>query len=183
MKRSLCLSLLFAFLASCTGGISKPVSSASDVRVIRDVPFYTDTNYQCGPSSLASVINYWYAKTQAASRISPAIISAEIYSRGARGTLGMDIELYAKKTGFQTTQYSGNIDDLKHNIVREVPLIVLVDYGMFFYQRNHFMVVTGYSGDGIIVHSGSEEKIVPYAEFEKIWRKTRFWTLVIRPSD
>lgn len=183
MKRGFCLSLLFVFLSSCAGELSNTVSPVSDVRMIQGVPFYTDVNYQCGSSSLATVMNYWYVRTRSLSQISPEKISSEIYSKGARGTLGMDIEFYARKSGFETMQYSGNIDNLKHNVIKEIPLIILVDYGVLFYQKNHFMVVTGYRDDGIIVHSGSEEKLVPYAELQKIWRKTNYWTLTIRPPD
>lgn len=165
------------------GSVSNPASPAPDVRIIPDVPFFADEHYQCGPSSLAAVMNYWYARTGSLHRISPEKISSEIYSEGARGTLGMDIEIYARKSGFETMQYSGSIDDIKHNVLKEVPIIIFVDYGVLLYQKNHFMVVTGYRDDGIIVHSGSEEKLVPYAELQKIWRKTRYWTLVIRPQD
>lgn len=180
---SLCLSVLFVFLSSCAGGISNSVSPAPDVRIIRDVPFYTDINYQCGPSSLAAVMNYWYARTGSVRRIMPGEISSEIYSKGARGTLGMDIEFFARKSGFAAEQYSGSVEDLKRNVLKENPLIILVDYGVLFYQRNHFMVVTGYRDDGVIVHSGSEEKLVSYADLQKIWRKTNYWALIIRPQD
>jgi ABC-type bacteriocin/lantibiotic exporter with double-glycine peptidase domain len=128
-------------------------------------------------------MNYWYAKRHSITPVTPEKISSEVYSKGARGTLGIDLEFYAKKNGFQTMQYSGSIDDLRNNILNEIPIIILVDYGTFFYQRNHFMVVTGYSSNGIIAHSGSEEKTISFNELKKIWRKTRFWTLIVKPSD
>jgi predicted double-glycine peptidase len=175
--------MIFIFLQGCSGKISGTTYVQEKVRVIQEVPFYKDTNHQCGPSSLASVMNYWYAKKPSFSFVTPDKISAEVYSKGARGTLGIDLEFYAKKNGFQTMQYSGSIDDLRNNILNEIPIIILVDYGAFFYQRNHFMVVTGYSGDGIITHSGSEEKFISFDELKKIWGKNRFWTLIVKPSD
>ena len=183
MKKAFCLLMLFIFFQGCTGKISGSTYLQEKVQVIQEVPFYEDTNYQCGPSSLASVMNYWYAKRHSFTHVTPEKISSEVYSKGARGTLGMDLEFYAKKSGFQTMQYSGSIDDLRNNILNEIPIIILVDYGAFFYQRNHFMVVTGYSSDGIIVHSGSEEKTISLNELKKIWEKTRFWTLIVKPLD
>jgi len=183
MKKALCLLMLFIFLQGCAERISGSTYLQEKVQVIHEVPFYEDTNYQCGPSSLASVMNYWYTKRHAFPPVTPEKISSEVYSKGARGTLGMDLEFYAKKNGFQTMQYSGSIDDLRNNILNEIPIIILVDYGAFFYQRNHFMVVTGYSSDGIIAHSGSEEKTISFNKLKKIWEKTRFWTLIVKPSD
>jgi len=151
--------------------------------MVPDVPFYADSDNQCGPASLAAVINFWHARRPALAGTSPGEISSEIFSRSARGTLGMDLEFYSRKKGFQAVRYSGSSDDIRRNIINEVPLIILVDYGVSFYQKNHFVVVTGYSSGGIIVHSGSGEKHLSYEELEKIWRKTNYWTLVIRPPD
>ncbi len=183
MKKACCLLTLFIFLQGCNGKILGNTYLQEKVQEIQEVPFYEDTNHQCGPSSLASVINYWYAKRHSKNPVTPDKISFEVYSKGARGTLGVDLEFYAKKNGFQTMQYSGSIEDLRNNILNEIPIIILVDYGAFLYQRNHFMVVTGYSSDGIIAHSGSEEKTISFNELKKIWGKTRFWTLIVKPSD
>lgn len=155
---------------------------AEEIHIIKNVPFYEDKNNQCGPSSLASVINYWQTRKHSFDPVTPRDISSKIYSEGARGTLGIDLEFYARGKGFHTIQYSGSIEDIKKNIVDGNPIIILVDFGFFFYQKNHFMVVTGYSSDGIIVHSGSEEKFISFDNLEKIWGKTRFWTLIVKPS-
>lgn len=183
MKRAFCLLLFFAFLTGCAGRITGSIQSPADVRIIQNVPFYADTDHQCGPSSLASVMNYWQSKNLSLSAVTPEEIRAAVYSEGARGTLGIDLEFYARKNGFQTMQYSGSIDDLRNNIQNKIPVIILVDYGVYFYQRNHYLVVTGYSNDSIIAHSGREEKIISFNELEEIWGKTRFWTLIVKPSD
>ncbi|RJQ56497.1 MAG: hypothetical protein C4526_01610 [Nitrospiraceae bacterium] len=183
MKRASCVLLFAAFLVSCSGITLNSANPPADVRTIQDVPFYDDTGRQCGPASLAAVMNYWRSRTGSSSLLSPEKISAEIYSSGARGTLGTDLESYAKKNGFHTMQYSGSVNDLKDNVLKGIPVIILVDYGILFYQRNHFLVVTGYSGDGIMVHSGRENKNISFAALEKIWRKTGNWTLIVKTQD
>jgi predicted double-glycine peptidase len=183
MKKAFCFLLLSAVLTGCVGMTAESVQSPADVRLIQDVPFYEDTNHQCGPSSLASVMNYWQSRKPSLSAVTPQEISSEVYSEGARGTLGIDLEFYARKNGFQTMQYSGSIEDLRNKILNDIPVIILVDFGAFIYQRNHFMVVSGYSSEGIIAHSGREEKIISFDELGRIWGKTRFWTLIVKPSD
>lgn len=170
-------------LAGCAGQISNAKYVSTETRLISGIPFYDDTGNQCGPASLAAVINYWHNKSAAIKQVTPDRISSDVYSKTAGGTLGMDLEFYAARNGFITKQYMGNIDELKENIIKGIPPVILVDYGIFIYQRNHFMVVTGYGGNGIIVHSGRDEKIISYEKLEKIWRKTGFWTLVIKPAQ
>jgi predicted double-glycine peptidase len=173
---------LLALLLGCAGKIPDTRYPA-DARVIREVPVYEDTGHQCGPSSLAAVINYWRDTFNNPVSVTPEGISSEVYSKDAGGTLGMDLEFYARSKGFEARQYAGGIEDLKKNILEEIPPVILVDYGIFAYQRNHFMVVTGYTGNGIIVHSGSREKIIRFDELKRIWEKTGFWTLVVKPWD
>lgn len=105
-----------------------------------------------------------------------------MYSPAAKGTLTIDLELYAGRLGFSTRQFPGSIDDLKEAVDEGIPPIILVDYGRFGYQLNHFMVVTGYTETGIILNTGRErDKIVFLGELLRIWKKTGFWTLVIKP--
>jgi ABC-type bacteriocin/lantibiotic exporter with double-glycine peptidase domain len=57
----------------------------------------------------------------------------------------------------------------------------MVDYGFLAWQADHFMVVVGYSADGIIANSGKKEReYIRNDTFLRIWRKTGFWSLAIR---
>lgn len=150
--------------------------------LIEGVPFFRQEEFQCGPSALATVVNYWYAKNNTGESLSYADAVAAVYSPSAGGVLGIDLELHAKKSGFNAIQYQGSIADIKKNIDRAAPLIILVDYGFSLYQQNHFMVTTGYTGKGIVVNSGRKQnEIIPEDDLEKIWKKTNFWSLLIEP--
>lgn len=148
--------------------------SAKDIHIIHNVPFYPQKKYQCGPSSLASVLNYWGIA------VTPEQIEDDIFSESVRGTLTIDMVLYAQKKGLEAKQYSGTLDMLKKHIDSHNPVIVLVDYGIYPIQMNHFLVVIGYSYDALIVNSGNKrEQHVRAADFMKIWKRTDYWTLVI----
>jgi hypothetical protein len=84
-----------------------------------------------------------------------AEIADEVFSRSARGALGIDLALYAQKKGFQSDFYRGNTEDLRRQIDSGRPVIVLVDYGFWVYEKGHFMVVIGYNDDGFIVNTGA----------------------------
>jgi ABC-type bacteriocin/lantibiotic exporter with double-glycine peptidase domain len=172
-------SLLFisiVLLFSCGGTL--PVIKAGKGQIIENVPFYPQQMFQCGPATLAEVFNFWGVK------VSPEEIAREIYSKSARGTLTMDMVLYSQKEGFAVRQYSGGLEDIRKNVNLGYPLIVLVDNGFFVYQKNHFMVVLGYSQNGVFVHSGKErEKFIPLNDFLGPWGKADHWTLLVTPRD
>ena len=169
------LTLIFHSLFSCAG--PSPHSEGKTARLIEHVPFYPQEMYQCGPASLAGVLNFW------GTRVSPEEIAEEIYSKSARGTLTLDMILYAKKRGFDAGQYQGSYDDIQRNVDSGVPLVVMVDTGFWVYQQNHYMVVFGYHEKGVIVHSGKKsQEFLPLKEFLRSWKKTNFWTLRITPE-
>ncbi len=144
-------------------------------RIIHDVPFYPQEAYQCGPASLAGVMNYRDVN------ITPDEIAKEIYSESARGTLNLDMVVYPQKKGLIAEQYSGSMNDLKKDIDTGHPLIVLVDYGFSILQENHFMVIVGYNKYGVIANSGKDKgKFISEKDFMRVWERTKFWTLRIR---
>ncbi len=167
------LVLLLLFSCAATSETNK----SGAVRIIENVPFYPQEAYQCGPSSLATVLHYRGV------HIIPEKIAQDIFSESARGTLNIDMVLYAEKKGLTALQYKGNFQDIKYNIDSDNPLIVMVDYGLWVFQQYHFMIVAGYNEHGIIVHSGKERmKFIPLTDFLKSWKKTEFWTLLITPQ-
>ena len=169
------LLLIPALLCFCVKAL--PVKGPETLRLIQNVPFYPQEAYQCGPASLAGVLNYWGLP------VSPEVIAVEIYSQSAKGTLNVDLVLYAQEKGFKATPYSGSVENVKKNIDSGFPLIVLVDYGFWVYQQNHFMVILGYNEEGILANSGRDQhQFIPLRSFLKTWGRTKFWTLLITPK-
>lgn len=166
---------LFLLSFSCAG--SPLIKNPEAARLIENVPFFPQEAYQCGPASLAGVLNYWKLN------ISPSDIAAEIFSKKAKGTLDADLLFYTEKKGLKGIQYGGNLKDLKRNIDSGFPLILLIDEGFWVYQKNHFMVLVGYNEKGIIVNSGKDQhRFIPSSHFMKTWERTKFWTLRIEPK-
>jgi ABC-type bacteriocin/lantibiotic exporter with double-glycine peptidase domain len=175
--RSICVITIaflgLIFILSCS--LHSISETQKNVHLIENVPFFPQEEYQCGPASLAGVLNYYGLK------ISPEEIANEIYSKSARGTLTIDMVLFAQKIGMSAKQYSGSLDDIRKNIDNKNPVIVMIDTGIFFVQQYHFMVITGYNEEGIIVNSGKvQNKFMPENNFLNMWEKTKYWMLEIR---
>jgi ABC-type bacteriocin/lantibiotic exporter with double-glycine peptidase domain len=172
-----CISfgLVAIFLLSSCMTI-KEIPETGHIHKIDNVPFYPQESYQCGPASLAGVLNYWKVS------VAPDEIAKEIFSKSVQGTLTIDMVLYAQKRGLNAIQYKGTIEDIKRNVDYGYPVIVLVDHGISLFQLNHFMVVIGYNGKGIVVNSGKyNDKVIGEQDFLKIWERADFWTLLIKP--
>ena len=162
------------FLVACAA--VPPLKDSGPQEIVAEVPFFPQERYQCGPASLAGVLNYWGIL------VTPEEIAEAIYSRSARGTLDLDLVFYGEKKGLKAALYEGSRDDLGKNIKDKIPLIVLVDEGFLAYQKYHFMIVVGYNDQGIFAHSGGErQRFYPWPGFLKTWEKTKNWTLRLTP--
>ncbi len=174
-KRLYVFLLIAPFLLTCAE--TQYLKESKPLRLIENVPFHPQEAFQCGPASLAGVLNYWGVQ------VTPEEIAKDIYSPSAGGTLNLDMMLYSEKKGMKANHYKGSMDDIKSKIDLGDPIIVLVDLGLFVYQQNHFMVVVGYDENGIIANSGKDRlKPIATKNFIKTWERTNFWSLWITPQ-
>src|SRR4030066_2023087 len=140
---------------------------------VRDVHFYPGEEYQCGPSVLASVLNYL------GHDIKPEDISKEIYLQNIRGTLNIDMAGFARRFEDVTVkEFQGDITLLKESLALGSPLIVFVDLGIWNIRKGHYMLVVGHddSREGVIVYSGAErDKLIRYKDFMRVWKRGSYW--------
>jgi predicted double-glycine peptidase len=169
----MCSITALLLISSCV--TVQEIPQTHDMHLISDVPFFPQEDYQCGPASLASVLTYWGIHN------TPDEIGRQIFSTSARGTLTIDMMFYAQERGLFAEQFKGSMGAVRNSVDSGHPLIVLVDYGISLFQMNHFMVVTGYSNRGVIVHSGRfQNKFLPEKDFLAAWKKTDYWSLLIK---
>jgi len=155
---------------SVTSGVSPSIGSGK----VNKVPFYPQVSFQCGPASLAGVLNFF------GEGVTPEEIADAIFRRDIRGTVTLDMVLYARKRGFFVEWYTGSVDDIRRSVDGRVPLIVMVDLGFASVRKNHFMVVVGYTPEGVIANSGkTREKLIPWKAFLARWNRTKRWALRI----
>jgi ABC-type bacteriocin/lantibiotic exporter with double-glycine peptidase domain len=161
-------------MASCATSGLPPFSPPSGSARLDHVPFFAQVDYECGPASLAGVLNYYGRK------VTPEQVAAAIFRFNIRGTVTLDMVLYARDQGLSANWYDGSVDDLVRAVNAGVPIIVMVDYGFFRISKNHFMVVVGYDPEGIIANSGaSRETLILWKDFLPTWERAKCWTLRI----
>ena len=143
------------------------------------VPFFPQEKNQCGPASLASILQFYGIET------TPDEISNEIYLPRIKGTLNIDLVFYARSKGMNAEAYHGDMADLKKRISEERPLLLFLNLGLKVFPAGHYIVVTGFDDKDKIIyaHSGSaSDKPIRYSEFIRAWERGDFWTLLVTPK-
>ena len=154
-----------------------------------DVPFVKQDKNGCGPASIAMVMQYWSHQRNATGGSAagddpdPAAIERAVYSRGARGTRGSDMQRYFERAGFRAFVFKGKWADLEHHLERGRPLIVALREAHSF----HYIVVGGLDPqqDVAIINDPAQRGFlkVDRARFEKAWNAAQNWTLLALPGQ
>jgi ABC-type bacteriocin/lantibiotic exporter with double-glycine peptidase domain len=173
--------LAAASFASCAGRDFASLRKGIETRghYIQGVPFYKQSEDTCGPAALAALLTFWGRQANLEE------ITAKVYLQELRGTLPMDMESYARASGFDTSSFSGTLDGLKEYIRKGLPVICLLDLGFWVYHQPHYVTVIGFDdGNALIIeHDGLKpDSLMSYRKFSEAWSRAGFWMLVITPK-
>lgn len=136
------------------------------------------TNY-CGPACVASVMQYYGAKT------GQEEIGKAIYSPSERATTGADMLFYSREAGYAAYTWNSSIEDVKKKLAAGLPVIVL-EYNSDWDSSGHYRVLVGYSDVSqkfFVVDPYYDKTEMSYRETEKFWRPMGFWALMIVPKS
>ncbi|MBE0412552.1 MAG: PA2778 family cysteine peptidase [Yoonia sp.] len=147
--------------------------------MVPDVPLIQQAAFYCGPASLAMVMQW------AGSNVTQDEIAALAFSPGAGGTYLADMIGSARRQG-QLAVEIGTFDQLLSEVAAGHPVIVFQNLGLGVAPVWHYGVVTGYDfvQDAVYLNSGQRDQMVmPFAVFERTWRRGDHWGLVVLPPD
>lgn len=112
-------------------------------------------------------------------------IAALAFSPGAGGTYLADMIGSARRQGQLAAQIN-NFDALLSEVAAGHPVIVFQNLGLGVAPVWHYGVVTGYDlqKDEVYLNSGQlDQMIMPFALFERTWRRGDFWGLLVLPPN
>lgn len=174
----ICFLSLSLVASGCINKANKLPSEPWNSKAIelKSTPYFPQTRYQCGPASLATVLNAAGLDTDAAT------LAGEIYLPDRKGTL--QIELIAAVRRHGRVPYV--IDNSLHSIISQLdhglPVLVLLNLGYSVFPAYHYAVVIGYApdSDSIIMRSGRNYRLLmPRHQFLSAWSKSGKWALVV----
>jgi tetratricopeptide (TPR) repeat protein len=139
-------------------------------------PFHPQTEHQCGPAALATVLG------AAGRNVDPAALTAEVYLPGRAGSLQPELAAAARARGLLAYEIGPSMSDLLVEVAAGRPALVLQQLGAGPWPYWHYAVVIGYdkARGQVLLRSGTDERLGMRASlFESTWDRGGRWGLVL----
>ncbi|MCP5015017.1 MAG: PA2778 family cysteine peptidase [Ketobacter sp.] len=144
---------------------------------ITATPFIQQADFQCGPASLAMVLNL-YGMT-----VTPEQLAAHAFTPKAEGSFPVELDMAARRQGFVSYPVN-SIDGLLQEVNAGHPVLILQNLGVSWYPQWHFAVVIGYDLEQqlVILRSGDQpRRQTPLRLFDTTWQRSERWGRVVLP--
>lgn len=188
MRSVACFATLLAsmlLLSACATRGPFISSTAGDVAHtsadLESTPFFPQTEYQCGPAALATVLGASAVST------TPDALAPLVYLPARRGSLQVEMEAVPRRFGRLSYVLSPNLDSILAELDAGRPVLVLHNYGVPFFPRWHYAVVVGYDAakDQLTLRSGvTRRQVLSARNFMLAWANGKRWAMVVlRPGE
>jgi tetratricopeptide (TPR) repeat protein len=181
------LAGVFICAALCLGGCATPqVSRLAEhwpdglpERVLLDnVPFIAQEDYECGPASLAMILQ------SAGLPVSADQLVEQVYLPGRKGSLQIELLAASRRHGLPGYVLATDVSAVLREVAAGHPVLVFQNLSLPVYPVWHFAVVVGYdrARNLLILHSGTTRAMeTSLFAFERTWERSAYWAMVALP--
>jgi predicted double-glycine peptidase len=143
------------------------------------VPFFPQTEYQCGPAALATVLAHEGAAVDADD------LTREVYIDGLRGSLQPELLGATRRHGLIPYVLEPDANALVTELAARRPVLVLQNLAVQRAPVWHYAVVIGVNGDDVLLRSGTEQRRVERSSrFLRTWQRGANWAFVaVTPGE
>jgi tetratricopeptide (TPR) repeat protein len=138
-------------------------------------PFFPQTDYQCGPAALATVL------AAAGRPVSPEQLAEQVFLPARGGTLQVEMLAGARRNGVLAFRLPRRIDALLAETAAGTPAVVLLNLGLSLAPRWHYAVLIGHDleRDELVLRSGTTRRQpMQLTPFEQTWARGGHWAFV-----
>lgn len=168
-----------------TGCSSNPLKTADLAALppsaeILNLAWYPQQDNFCGPSSLATMLDFNHIK------VTPQQLTPKLYIPEKGGTLQLELIAQARQFGLVPYQIKPKLTDLLTELSAGHPVLVMQNLGFSWLPQWHFAVAIGYDLDqqNLILRSGPSQRYeTDLGLFMKTWNRANNWALVILTPD
>jgi hypothetical protein len=173
------LALLLSALAAAAGCARTPPLPATEPVELTSVPFFPQTEFQCGPAALATVLAHEGIPVTADELV------PQVYVEGLRGSLQAELLGATRRHGLIPYVLEPSIDDVGAELRAGRPVLVLQNLGLARFPVWHYAVVVGMDGEHVVLRSGTEQRRVERARhFLRSWQRGEQWAFVaVAPGE
>ncbi len=177
--------VLVTILAGCASRPQWPETpsispGAEQRRVLNDVPFFAQERYQCGPASLAMMLNSQGLNTN------PEVLKELVYLPERQGSLKVELVAAARAHGLLAYPLDGSLESLLEEVADGNPVLVMQNLRFGWWPQWHFAVVIGFDAEhrNIILHTDTRRRHEETLEvFVATWDRAENWAAVMLPPD
>lgn len=185
LSRRLTLFLLVSLLAGCASAPKWPAPETHQAKLpdrvtLDGVPFYPQEKYQCGPASLAMMLNSQGLQTD------PEILKELVYIPGREGSLQVEMVAAARAHGMLVYPLEGELESLLIEVASGNPVLVMQNLRFDWWPQWHFAVVMGYDSKerDLILHTDTRKReAIDLEVFNNTWGRADNWAVTILPPD
>lgn len=159
--------------------LSAPAAFQTPVE-LKEVPFFPQDDYQCGPAALAMALNWTGVQ------VLPDDLTPRVYLPERKGSLQAEMVAATRRYGRVGYVLRPKLEDLLQEVKEGNPVVVLENLSFNWYPTWHYAVVIGYDLERreVILRSGRDRRLaLPLRTFEYMWRRGNHWALVVVPPD
>ena len=139
-------------------------------------PFYPQTQYQCGPASLATVLN------STGLDIDQDRLSGDVYLPDRKGALQLEMIAAVRRYGRVPYDPGDDLQSILDQLNHGQPVLVFLNLGLKALPVWHYAVVIGYDpgSDAVIMRSGTDYRLLmSRKKFLSAWLKSDNWSLIV----
>ncbi len=158
-----------------------PAPAPAEPVLLTEVPFYPQTQYQCGPAALATVL------VDSGVSTTPEALIPQVYLPGREGSLQLELVAATRRAGRIPYVVEPDPDALLAELHAGRPVLVLQNLLVRSVPRWHYAVLVGTdpARNEVILNSGTERGLeVAAPKFLRTWDWAGRWGLLaLRPGE
>ncbi|MDX1556263.1 MAG: PA2778 family cysteine peptidase, partial [Xanthomonadales bacterium] len=177
----LLLALTGLYLGACSVNPKielSDISAGSEPKIIESVPFYPQTEYQCGPAALAGVLGH------SGIALTPEELSPQVYLPERQGSLQVELLAATRRAGRLPYLLEPEPDELVRELSAGRPVLVFQNLRTRHFPVWHYAVLVGFdaASNRFVINTGKRERErVSARKFLRTWDWSGRWAMIALP--
>lgn len=155
--------------------VERPPANLPVRAELTHTPFFPQEDYQCGPASLATVLQH------AGRNAMPASLVPQVYVPARQGSFQAEMLAATRRHGLVAYTLEPRLDALLREIAAGTPVLVLQNLALDWAPQWHYAVAIGYDLEAreLVLRSGVTRRLAMRLDtFEHTWARSGHWAML-----